>query len=346
MIGLGFREHGGLDRVEMVEVAEPVPGPGEVRIRVKAAAFNRLDRFTLRGIPGVSIELPHLLGSDAAGVVDSVGPGVVDLPVGTEVLVDPGMSDGTCDYCRRGARSFCRNFQILGEHTQGSAGPFIRVPRRNVYARPERLTFSEAAAVPLVFQTTWRALATVAGVTPGERVAIVGAGGGTSTAAVQVAKLLGGVVAVASRSQAKAERCRPLGADAALTFGEDRPLDRVLWEWSEKKGVDVIFDSVGAPTVGRSVQALARGGRVVVIGATGGNIAQINISTLFWRQGSIRGSTMADESEFRTVLEHIGAGRLRPVVDSVFPFAKAVEAFRHFDGPDLFGKVVLDVAGE
>ncbi len=177
MIGLGFREHGGLDRVEMVEVAEPVPGPGEVRIRVKAAAFNRLDRFTLRGIPGVSIELPHLLGSDAAGVVDSVGPGVVDLPVGTEVLVDPGMSDGTCDYCRRGARSFCRNFQILGEHTQGSAGPFIRVPRRNVYARPERLTFSEAAAVPLVFQTTWRALATVAGVTPGERVAIVGAGG-------------------------------------------------------------------------------------------------------------------------------------------------------------------------
>jgi zinc-binding alcohol dehydrogenase/oxidoreductase len=150
-------------------------------------------------------------------------------------------------------------------------------------------------------------------------------------------------VAVASRSQVKAERCRPLGADAALSFGEDRPLDRVLWEWSDKKGVDVIFDSVGAPTIGRSIQALARGGRVVVIGATGGSTAQVNLATLFWRQCSIRGSTMSNESEFQKVLEHLGAGHLRAVVDSVFPFSRAVEAFRHFDGPDLFGKVVLDV---
>lgn len=343
MIGLGFREHGGLERLEMVDIPEPILGADEVRIRVRAAAFNRLDQFTLQGIPGVAIDRPHVLGSDAAGTVESTGPNARDLPIGTEVVVDPGMGDGTCEACLRGARSMCRNFRILGEHTQGSATRLIRMPRRNVYPRPPRLSFVESAAAPLVFQTTWRALATVGGVQPGERVAIVGAGGGTSTAAVQVAKLLGASVAVISRSQAKAERCLELGADAALSFGEDRPLDRVLWEWSGKKGIDVVFDSVGAPTVGRSVQALARGGRVVVIGATGGSNVQVNLSTLFWRQGSIRGSTMADESEFRTVLDHLAAGRLRPVVDSVYPLDNAVEAFRHFDGPDLFGKVVVEM---
>lgn len=346
MRGLGFREHGGLERLEMVEIAEPRPGPGEVRVRVRAAAFNRLDRFTLQGIPGVAIERPHVLGSDAAGIVEETGPEVADLAVGTDVLVDPGIGDGVCEYCLRGERSLCRNFRILGEHTQGSATHLITVPRRNVYPRPARLSFAEAAAAPLVFQTTWRALATVAGVRAGERVAIVGAGGGTSTAAVQVAKLLGGQVAVVSRSLERAERCRALGADAALNFSEERPLDRVLWEWSEKKGIDVIFDSVGQPTIGRSVQALARGGRVVVIGATGGAMASINLSTLFWRQGSIRGSTMANESEFRVVLDHLSAGRLRPVVDSVYPLERAVEAFRHFDGPNLFGKVVVEVAND
>ena len=344
MIGFGFREHGGLDRLEMVEVPEPLPGPDQVRIRVQAAAFNRLDRFTLAGIRGVTIERPHVLGSDACGVVDALGPDVDGLSVGDAVLVDPGMSDGTCDVCRRGAQNFCRNFQILGEHTQGSAAPFLTMPRRNVYPRPERLSPTEAAAAPLVFETTWRALSSVAGVQPGESVAIVGAGGGTSTAAVQVAKLLGATVAVVSRSQEKAERARSLGADAALSFSEDRPLDKVLWEWTEKKGVDVIFDSVGAPTVPRSVQALARGGRVVVIGATAGATVPINLSTLFWRQGSIRGSTMANVAEFRQVLDHLRAGRLRPVIDSVFPFDQAIDAFRHFDGPGLFGKVVLDLA--
>lgn len=346
MRGLGFVEHGGLDRLQFVDIPEPVPGPGEVRIRVRAAAFNRLDRFTLQGIPGVPIDRPHVLGSDGAGIVDAVGAGVSDLSVGADVLVDPGIGDGTCEFCRRGQRSLCRSFRILGEHTQGSAAPFFCIPRRNVYARPPTLSFPEAASAPLVFQTAWRALATVGAVQPGERVAIIGAGGGTSTAAVQVAKLLGATVAVASRSQEKAERCRSLGADAALGFSDERPLDRVLWDWSEKKGVDVIFDSVGAPTLPRSVQALARGGRVVVIGATGGSNVPINLSTLFWRQGSVRGSTMSNESEFRTVLGHLVSGRLRPVVDSVYPFENAVEAFRHFDGPGLFGKVIISLDGD
>ncbi len=341
MRGFGFQDHGGLERLTYVEVATPEPGPEEVRVRVRAAAFNRLDRFTLAGIPGVAIERPHVLGSDGSGVVDRTGSNVRDLAVGTKVLLNPGLWCGTCEACRAGEEALCRNYRILGEHTQGTASELVVVPRRNVHRLPDRLTFEQAAAVPLVFQTAWRALRTVGEVVPGERVAIIGAGGGVSTAAIQVAKLLGGTVAVVSRTAAKEEGARALGADAFLLYDDEHPLDRVLWQWSEKRGVDVLFDSVGAPTLARSLRATARAGRVVVIGATAGPNVEIDLRTLFWRQASIRGSTMASAGEFTEVLSHLAAGRLRPVVDSVLPFDRAAEAFGRFDAPDLFGKVVV-----
>ena len=344
MRGFGFEEHGGLDRLRFVDIPEPVPGPGEVRVQIRAAAFNHLDRFTLAGIPGVAVERPHVLGSDGAGTVDAVGGGSTDLAPGTKVLINPGIADGTCDACQRGQESFCRNFRILGEHTQGTATSFVVVPARNLRPLPERWTFEQGAAAPLVFETAWRAMKTIAAVRPGERVGVVGAGGGVPTAVVQVAKLLGARVVVASRSLEKAERCRALGADDALAYDEaENPLDRVLWKWSEKNGLDVIFDSVGRPTVPRSIRALARGGRVVVIGATAGSGVEIDLRTLFWRQASIRGSTMSDAREFDEVLGHLAAGRLSPVIDSVHPLDRADQAFRRFDAPDLFGKIVLAV---
>ena len=342
MRGFGFAEHGGLDRLGFVEIATPEPGPGEVRIALRAAAFNRLDRFTLAGIPGVAIDRPHVLGSDGAGVVDRVGDGVTTTAPGRPVLLNPGIWDGTCDACRRGQEALCRNYRIVGEHLQGTATRFVVVPARNVHPLPDRLSFAEGAAAPLVFQTAWRAMKTVGTVAPGDRVAVVGAGGGVATAVVQVAKLLGARVVVASRSAEKAERARTLGADDAVVFDDgDRPLDRVLWQWSAKNGVDVVFDSVGAPTIPRSVRAVARGGRVVVIGATAGPVAEIDLRTLFWRQASVRGSTMAGAQEFREVLEQLAAGRLRPVVDSERPLEEAVEAFRRFEAADLFGKIVV-----
>jgi NADPH:quinone reductase-like Zn-dependent oxidoreductase len=341
MRGFGFREHGDLDRLEYVDLPEPEPGPGEVRVRVRAAAFNRLDRFTLAGIPGVPVDRPHVLGSDGAGVVDRPGDGVIDLPPGASVLLNPGLWDGTCDECRAGREALCRNFRIVGEHTQGTATTYVVVPRRNVHPLPDGWSFSQGAAVPLVFQTAWRALATVGEVRAGERVAIVGAGGGVPTAAVQVAKRLGARVVVASRSRSKEERVRSLGADDFVVFDDEHPLDRVLWQWSEKRGVDVIFDSVGAPTVPRSLKATARGGRVVIIGATAGPTVELDLRTLFWRQSSIRGSTMAHAAEFDAVLAELRAGHLKPVIDSEFAFDEAAAAFRRFDAPDLFGKVVV-----
>jgi len=344
MRGFGFREHGGPERLEFVDVPEPQAGPGEVRVRIRAAAFNRLDRFTLAGIPGVPIARPHVLGSDGAGVVDSAGVGVAGVSVGDRVLLNPGLWDGTCDACQRGQEALCRNYRIVGEHLQGTATEFAVVPARNVHPLPSGMSFESGAAAPLVYQTAWRAIRTVGALAPGERVAVVGAGGGVATAVIQVAKLLGARVAVASRSPSKAERARELGADVGLTFDQgENPLDRVLWKWSEKNGVDLVFDSVGAPTVPRSVRSLARGGRVVVIGATAGPTVEIDLRTLFWRQGSIRGSTMASAAEFQEVLGHLASGALRPVIDSVHPLERAAEAFERFDAPDLFGKIVVSV---
>jgi NADPH:quinone reductase-like Zn-dependent oxidoreductase len=341
--GLGFLEHGGPERVGLVEVPDPVPGPGEVRIRVRAAGLNRLDRFVLAGIPGVRIDRPHLLGSDAAGEVDALGEGSDGPTVGSRVLVNPGIWDGSCSACGAGDEALCREYRILGEHTQGSAGPLVVLPRRNVYPLPERLSFEEGAAAPLVFLTAWRALASVGALRPGESCAIVGAGGGVATAAVQVAKRLGARVAVSTRSEPKAEKARALGADEAFVTSEARPLDRALWEWSGKRGVDLVLDSVGAPTVARSVRSLARGGRLVVIGATAGPVVEVDLRTIFWRQASIRGSTMAGRREFESALAGLADGGLRPVIDSAYPLEEGRAALERLDSPELFGKVVLRV---
>ena len=341
MRGFGFAEHGGVERLRFVEVPDPEPGPGEVRLRLRAAAFNRLDRFTLAGIPGVTVALPHILGSDGAGIVDRVGPEVAGARAGDSVLLNPGMWDGTCPACAAGHESLCRYYRIVGEHTQGTAAGYVVVPERSIHPRPPRLSWTEAAAVPLVFQTAWRAIVTTGAVHPGERLAVVGSGGGVVPAVIQIGKLRGARVVVAARSRTKEAGARALGADDFVVFDADHPLDRVLWGASEKQGFDVVFDSVGAPTLPRSVRALARGGRVVVIGATAGGVAEIDVRTLFWRQASIRGSTMADAAEFREVLGHLAAGRLRPVIDSVHPFEEAETAFRRFDAPDLLGKIVV-----
>jgi NADPH:quinone reductase-like Zn-dependent oxidoreductase len=339
--GLGFAAHGGLDQVGWVEVPPPEPGPGEVRIRVHAAAFNGLDRFVLEGIPGVPIALPHVLGSDASGIVDRLGEGVEDVAPGAEVLVNPGLWDATCEYCRAGQESLCRNYRILGEHVQGSATEWVVVPRRNIYAKPPVWSWGQAAAAPLVFQTAWRALRTVGELRPGETVAIIGAGGAVAPAAIQVAHRLGGKVVVVGRNPEKVERAVGLGAEAGLVVTPEKSHDRLLWEWSGKRGIDLIFDSSGAETVPRSLRALARGGRLVVIGATTGPKVELDLRTLFWRQGSIRGSTMASRAEFDAVYAELVRGHLLPIVDSEWEWDQGVEAFRRLGHPAVFGKVVL-----
>jgi NADPH:quinone reductase-like Zn-dependent oxidoreductase len=341
--GFGFDDHGGAEKLRWVEIPEPLPGPGEVRVSLRAASFNRLDRFVLEGIPGVPISRPHVIGSDGAGVIDAVGMGSPNLQVGQEVLINPGMWDGTCESCRAGREELCRGYRILGEHTQGTLAQSVVVPARNVHPKPGHLSFAEAAAAPLVYQTAWRALFSVGSLTSGETVAVIGAGGGVATAAVRVAKLGGARVVVLSRSEEKLQRARELGADDGLLIPSDGNFERLLWEWSGKRGCDLVFDSAGSGTLPHSLRVLARGGRAVVVGATTGPIAEIDLRTLFWRQASLRGSTMANRAEFQAMYEALARGDLRPVVDREFPFGAAGEAFARFTGSEVFGKVVIRI---
>lgn len=341
MKGLGFSEHGGPERVGWVDLPEPVPGPGEIAVDVRAAAFNHLDRFVLEGMPGVPIARPHVLGSDGAGTVAALGEGVLGPAAGAEVLLNPGLWDGTCPACVRGEESLCRAYRILGEHVQGSMTTRVVLPARNIFPKPERLSMTEAASAPLVFQTAWRALLGVGALRVGERVAIIGAGGGVATAAIQIARLRGGEVTAVSRSPEKLEKAARLGAATLVTVPPDGSIDRALWAASGKEGYDLILDSVGRESVPRTLRALARGGRLVLIGATTGALAEIDLRTLFWRQASLRGSTMAGRGEFEAMLGELASGTIRPVIDHVYPSEEAPEAFARLFAPDLFGKVVV-----
>lgn len=341
MRALGFREHGGLDRVEVLDVPEPTVGAGQVGIRMRSASFNRLDLFTLAGIEGVSIPRPHILGGDGAGVVEAVGEGVARFHPGDRVLVDPSLACGTCDACRKGQEPFCRTYQIVGEHVDGTAAELVVLPATNVRPLPERLDFVGGGCVSLVFMTAYRALLVVGELRPTERVAIVGGGGGLNTAAVQLARWKGAEVVVATRSKEHAEKAQVLGASSAVVYGPDAPLDKVLWAASKKNGFDVVFDCNGTSTVGRSYRSLARGGRLVFCGGTSGPSVTIDVRPLFWRGASLRGSTMATRQEYLEVLSLLASGAVRPVVDSTFPLADGRRALEHLDKGGVFGKVVL-----
>ncbi len=344
MRALGFKEHGGLDRIEVLDLPEPKAGEGQVKVRMRTAGLNRLDLFTLEGLPGVTVPRPHILAGDGAGVIESVGPGVTGFSPGQKVLIDPSLSDGTCEACLAGMEPYCRNYQILGEHVNGTAAEFALVPAANVQPLPPNLDFVQGGCVALVFMTAYRALMVVGELRPGEQAAIVGGGGGLNTAAIQLAKWRGARVVVATRSPAHAEKVRALGADEVLVYGPQMPLDKGLWGLSGKKGLDVVFDCNGTATVPSSSKSLARGGRLVFCGGTSGPMVSIDLRPLFWRQASLRGSTMATRKEFLEALRLLAEGKVHPVVDSTFPLERGRQALEHLDQGSPFGKVVLTIS--
>lgn len=318
----------------------PEPGPGEVRIRLKAAALNHLDLFARDGLPGVP--LPNIPGADGAGVVDALGPTSGRYPVGTRVFFDPGISDGTCGFCQRGEQSLCDRFQILGEQRSGTYCEAIVLPEVNCRVIPERLSFEEAAAFPLVFITAWRMVIDKARVQPGESVLILGIGGGVSIAALQIAKQAGARVFVTSGSDQKLERAKKLGADLLINH---RQLDfsKEVWRITEKRGVDVVVENVGAATWSGSIRSLSKGGRLVTCGATSGPKAEEDVRRIFSKQISIYGSTMGSRANWDSVVRFLEMGRLSPIVDRTFPLEKAAEAQRYLADAEQFGKVVLKI---
>jgi NADPH:quinone reductase-like Zn-dependent oxidoreductase len=342
MKAMVFRRHGGPDVLEAASLPDPEPGPGQVRVRVRAVALNHLDLFVRNGIEGLSVALPHIGGSDVAGVVDDFGEGVDGWSRGDEVVVNPSLPCLTCAHCRSGEAPLCDSYQILGEHVWGGLAEMVVVPAHRLHRKPAALSWAEAAAFPLVFQTAWRALITRAALRAGETVVILGSSGGVGTAAVQIARLAGARVIAVTSSPSRCQTVIGLGAHVAI----DRQAEswsKAVWRETGKRGADVVVENVGAPTWRDSVRATARGGRIVTYGATAGPIAEMDLRYVFWRQIAILGTTMATDGEFAAVMNAIEAGTLRPVVGEVMPLTEAARAQEMLEAGQVPGKIVLTV---
>jgi len=335
-----FRNHGELDALEVAEVEDPVPGPSEVRVAVKAVALNHLDIWVRKGWPGLHLELPHILGSDIAGIVDLVGSEVQGVTEGDEVVIGPGTSCGACDACERGQDNRCKQYAILGEHIPGGYAEFVVVPGQNVFPKPISLSFEQAACLPLVYTTAWGMLVEQGHLRKNETVLIHAGGSGVGSAAIQIAKSIGARVITTASSDEKLEKAVQLGADHPINYTKEDFSKRV-WEITEKRGVEVVFEHTGGETFPGSLKCLAIGGRLVTCGATTKPKVEIDIRLLFARHLSIIGNTMGSLNAMIPILQNANKGDFKPVLDQVLLLEDAVEAQRRLINRQQFGKIVL-----
>src|SRR6266851_4526659 len=342
MKAIAFNAHGGPEVLKFSDASEPAIRQNEVLVRVKACALNHLDLWVRRGIPNVPIPLPHIPGSDVAGEIAQIGSDVTTVRVGQKVVLAPGVTCGKCPACVSGLDNRCRYFTNLGYMIDGGCAEFVRVPEVNCLPYPENLSFEEAAAVPLVFQTAWHMLVGRAQLQPGEDVLVLGASSGVGSAAIQIAKFFGARVIATAGSDEKLTKAKDLGADHLVNHKTQKIRDEVR-RITNKRGVDVVFEHVGTATWDDSLASLALAGRLVTCGATTGFDAKVDLRFLFTRQLSLLGSYMGTKSELHSLMRLVASGRFKPIVDRVFPLAEAAAAHTYLESSSQFGKVVLRI---
>jgi NADPH:quinone reductase-like Zn-dependent oxidoreductase len=336
-----IQEHGGYDRLRFEEVPKPDPGPGEVRVAVKAIGVNHLDTWVRRGVPGHVFPLPMIPGCDGAGVVDALGPGVTTVKTGDRVVIAPGFTTRPDAETARGLDQLSATYGIWGETQDGTCAEFVVVPERNALTLPAGLPFETAAAFPLVYLTAWTMLVRRARFEAGESILVHAAGSGVSTASIQIARLLGaGRILATTSNPEKAERARALGADEVLDY-TDGTWSRQAKEKNGGRPLDVVIDHVGQATFLGSLKCLAKGGRLVTCGATSGPTAEVPLNLVFFKSLSVLGSTMGSLGDVHRLLGLVAGGRLAPVIDSVLPLAEVAEAHRRIEERQVFGKIVL-----
>jgi NADPH:quinone reductase-like Zn-dependent oxidoreductase len=323
-----IHEDGGPEVLVLEEAPDPVAGPGDVLVRLRASALNHLDVWIRKGLP--SVPKPRILGADGAGIVEALGEGVTGFEPGERVVLNPGIEAG-------GGR-----IHVIGEHRDGTNAELIAVPATNVHPIPEGLSFEEAAAFPLVFETAYRMLVTRAGLREGEWVLAWGIGGGVSTAALAIAKALGANVLATSSSDAKLEQARELGADATVNHATG-DVKEAVQEATGGRGIDVVVEHVGQATWATSLQVAAPGGRIAVCGATSGPNPPAALHRIWWKQLSILGSTMGTGEDFARAYELVGSGRARPVIDEVLPLEEIRAAHERLEAGEQLGKIVLTI---
>lgn len=338
-----FHKHGGPEVLEYTELPDPEPKAGEVLIRLRAAALNRMDVMVRNGWPGLKLELPHINGADGAGEVAEVGDGVTKLLVGDRVAINANLGCGTCDFCLTKQDNLCRNWHLLGETVRGTYTEFICLPARQLYKLPENFDFHQSAAAALVYQTAWHSLVKRGHVKACETVVIVGAGGGVNTACIQVAKFLGSHVIVIGSSPKKLREAEAIGADILVDRSKEDDWSKAVYQSTNKRGADVIVDNVGT-TFPLSLRALGKGGRLLTVGNTGAPRFEIDNRFIFAKHLTIIGSTMSTLDDFAEVMKLIIEGKLKPVIDKTFPLKEAASAQERLWRGENFGKITLDIS--
>jgi NADPH2:quinone reductase len=338
-----IHRHGGPEVLAYEEVPRPDPGPGQALIRVRATSLNRLDLWARSGpptpiFPWTEPDFPIISGSDCAGEVASVGPGVDRVRAGDRVVLYPSLFCGACDACRAGEQTQCEDYQIFGEHTRGAMAEYAIAPAGNLLSLPKDVSFTEAAAMPVAYTTAWHMLITAGALQSGESVLILGVGGGVGSAALTIARRAGATVYAVASSSERRRKAEAHGARGTTSSRE--PFSSWVLEQTGGRGVDVVVDPLGA-TWQESIRSLARGGRMVVCGATAGNRPEFDIRELYQRHRRILGAPMGSWTDFHSVLSLTFSGEIAPIIDSVFPLAEAAAAHCRAEAADSFGKVVL-----
>ena len=335
-----FKKHGGTNELEETYVPIPELGKKDVLVKVKACALNHVDLWTLGGMPGVKISMPHILGCDIAGEVVEKGKKAHGIPLHKPVIIAPGLSCGKCSYCESGWDSLCAKYEIIGFQNNGGYAEYAKVPARNVIPVTGKLGMESWAAVPLVFLTAWHILVTRAAVQKKETVLIQAGGSGIGSAAIQIAKLLGAKVITTVGSEDKVRRAKALGADDVINY-RLRDFQTEVMRLTRSEGVDVLFDHIGGDTFTKSVLCLKKKGRIVTCGATAGRTVSFDLRYLFTHQLSVIGSYMGGIAELQRIVRRIEDGRLKPVLDQIFPLREARQALNRMANRENFGKIIL-----
>lgn len=338
MKAVRFHAHGGPDVLRFEDAPDPIPGPGQALVRVRACALNHLDLWQRRGMERVQIPFPHISGADVAGEVIASPNG--EFAPGRRVMLQPGLSCGRCVACLDGRDNECPRYDVLGYRSDGGYAEQVVVPVQNLIAIPDAIGFVEAAAFPLVFLTAWHMLVTRAKLRAGEDVLVLGAGSGVGQAAIQIAWRHGARVFATAGNDEKLAKARELGAYEVINHNT-QDIAAAIKAFTGGRGVDVVVEHVGAATWDRSLRCLTKGGRLVTCGATTGHDARIDLRVLFTRQLSLLGSYMGRKAELLRAAQFFFAGELKPIVDATFPLSDAADAHRRLENRQQFGKIVL-----
>lgn len=335
-----FEEHGDTEKLKYTYVSTPRPGAHEVLVKVKACALNHLDLWTLKGIPGVKISMPHILGCDASGEVVEVGSKVRGISLNKPVVISPGQPCGKCAQCQSGWDSLCDQYKITGFQVNGGYAQYVKVPAANILRVSSKLSYEEWASIPLVFLTAWHMLVTRAQLKKKETVLIHAAGSGVGSAAIQIAKWLGARVITTVGSDEKIKKAKALGADDVIHYGKKDFLTEVK-KITHVRGVDVVLEHIGPATFAKSLACLTKKGRLVTCGVTSGPTINLDLRFIYSRQLSVIGCYMGGLQELKEVIRLVEKGKLKPVVDKIFSLREAKEALDHMQSRRNFGKIIL-----